>query len=355
VKPARDSWLNPVLGLALCTGAGALFAWLHVPLPWMLGPLVTMAACNFAGAELRALRGSREVGQIVIGTALGLYFTPAVSAEVFSYWAILLAAGMFSIALGVLGGAVLSRLTGVDRSTAFFASVPGGAAEMTLLGERYGGRPDRIALAQSLRILVVVIVIPLALTYSGAHGVDPYQAADVPVHWGQLALLLAAATLAGAVVARLGLPNGFMFGALGLAILLTASRIELSSVPGLLSNAAQLLIGWVLGSRFERRSLGSAPRYVMAVLASVAAAITCAVGFSALLAWASGVPLPSLVLATAPGGLAEMCITAKVLQLGVPLVTAAQVTRVFLLLLTTGLVYRSALAIQRRRHNNITL
>jgi uncharacterized membrane protein AbrB (regulator of aidB expression) len=48
------------------------------------------------------------------------------------------------------------------------------------------------------------------------------------------------------------------------------------------------------------------------------------------------------VLATAPGGIAEMCITAKVLQLGVPLVTAAHVTRVVVLITTTGPTYRVA-------------
>jgi uncharacterized protein len=37
-----------------------------------------------------------------------------------------------------------------------------------------------------------------------------------------------------------------------------------------------------------------------------------------------------------------MCITAKVLQLGVPLVTAAQVTRVIILVTTTGPLFRVA-------------
>jgi hypothetical protein len=47
-----------------------------------------------------------------------------------------------------------------------------------------------------------------------------------------------------------------------------------------------------------------------------------------------------MVLATAPGGIAEMCITAKVLQLGVPLVTAAHVTRVIILVTTTAPLFR---------------
>jgi uncharacterized membrane protein AbrB (regulator of aidB expression) len=58
--------------------------------------------------------------------------------------------------------------------------------------------------------------------------------------------------------------------------------------------------------------------------------------------------VPSAVLATAPGGIAEMCITAKVLQLGVPLVTAAHVTRVIVLVTGTGVFFRGMRAIALR-------
>jgi len=341
VRPARDSWANPALALCLCAAGGAAFAWLRLPLPWMIGPLVVMAAGNFAGAGLRAPRGGRESGQIVIGTALGLYFTPVVAREVVSYWPLLLLAGLFSILLGAIAGWVLSRAAGIDRTTAFFSSVAGGAAEMTLLGERYGARPDRVALAQSVRILAVVVVVPFALTYSGVHGTDLYLPAPLPVDWPRLGLLLAMAGLAGMALNVLGMPNAFMFGPLALVIALSATEVHFSSMPTILSNAAQVVLGCALGSRFERRSLQFAPRFMAAVLASVAVAMGVAAGFAALLAWASGLPFASLVLATAPGGIAEMCITAKVLQLGVPLVTAAHVTRVLVLITTTGPTYRA--------------
>ncbi len=342
MKPARETWVNPVLALALCALSGSLFRALRVPLPWMIGPLLAMAACNFAGAGLRALPGGRAAGQVVIGTALGLYFTSAVSRQVVSFWPVLLVAGVFAMLLGVVSGWVLARLGETDTKTAFFASVPGGAAEMTLLGERYGARPDRVALGQSLRILAVVVVVPFALTYSGVHGSDAYQPAPTPVAYGGLAALLALAVSAGLLVNRLGMPNAFMFGPLALVIVLTANGVEFSAMPSVLSNAAQVLIGCALGSRFERRSLQSAPRYVAAVLASVFVAMACTVLFAALLGWAAGLAVPSIVLAMAPGGIAEMCITAKVLQLGVPLVTAAHVTRVIVLITGTGPSYRLA-------------
>jgi uncharacterized protein len=119
------------------------------------------------------------------------------------------------------------------------------------------------------------------------------------------------------------------------AIPLTAAQIDLSAMPQLVSNAGQCLLGCALGSRFQRDFLQGAHRFVGAVLISVLLAMVLSAVFGAGLAYASGLHPATLVLGTAPGGIAEMCITAKVLQLGVPLVTAFHVTRLVILLLTT--------------------
>ena len=49
--------------------------------------------------------------------------------------------------------------------------------------------------------------------------------------------------------------------------------------------------------------------------------------FAWALAWGTGLHPATMILGTSPGGIAEMAITAKVLQLGVPVVTAFQVCR----------------------------
>ena len=68
--------------------------------------------------------------------------------------------------------------------------------------------------------------------------------------------------------------------------------------------------------------------------------IVCA-GFGWLLSWASGLHPATLILGTSPGGIAEMAITAKVLQLGVPMVTAFQVCRLVAVLVLAEPVYRA--------------
>ena len=41
-------WMRAATALFLGALGGATFAWLNAPLPWMLGPIFTIAACNLA-------------------------------------------------------------------------------------------------------------------------------------------------------------------------------------------------------------------------------------------------------------------------------------------------------------------
>jgi membrane AbrB-like protein len=333
----------PVLGaILICGVSGALFSALHAPLPWMIGPLLAMALGKFLGAQVAAPRGGRAAGQLIIACALGLYFTPAVTGEVAAHWYLLIAAATLAVLLAYASGWFLMRSAGLDATTALFASVPGGAAEMTILGERHGARSDRVVLAQALRVVIVVLIVPFAFTGLGLHGADAYRPAQSAVEGAGLIALLCIAAVAGGTLAKLRIPNAWMLGPLGVTVALTLGGVSLSSIPTWLSNAAQLLIGCSLGSAFDRESLRNSPRFIGMVCLSVALAMLA----SALCAWGlamlGSVPVATMVLATAPGGMAEMCVTAKVLQLGVPLITAAHVTRVIILVTTTAPTFKLA-------------
>ena len=341
------TFLPRLAALAVCAASGALLAALHAPLPWMIGPLLAMAICKLLGANVSAPPGGRAAGQLAIACALGLYFSPVVAAEVVAHWYLLLAAAALAVLLAYASGWFLMRSVGLDATTALFASVPGGAAEMTILGERFGARSDRVVLAQALRVFIVVLVVPFAFAALGLHGADPYRPAQSAVDGFGLIALLGVAALAGGALARVGVPNAWMLGPLSATVALTLSGVNLSAIPSWLSNGAQLLIGCSLGSSFERESLRTSPRFIALVAVSVALAMLasglCAWG----LAWLGAVPVATMVLATAPGGMAEMCVTAKVLQLGVPLVTAAHVTRVIILVTTTAPTFKLAKRLKR--------
>jgi membrane AbrB-like protein len=191
------------------------------------------------------------------------------------------------------------------------------------------------------------VVVPFLFTLLGVQGVDDYRPAQFGVEASGLLALLVLAATSGALLAKLSVPNAWMLGPLAVAVALTLAEVGLSAIPVWLSNSAQLLLGCALGSGFDRKSLSTAPRFVAMVCASVVLAVLVSALFAWGLALAGTVPISTMVLATAPGGMAEMCVTAKVLQLGVPLVTAAHVTRVIILVTTTAPIFRLAKHVRR--------
>ncbi|PJN92798.1 hypothetical protein CNY89_26460, partial [Amaricoccus sp. HAR-UPW-R2A-40] len=71
----------------------------------------------------------------MIGAAIGSSVTPAILGQAPSWWPTLLAMLPFVIAVQLANFALLRRLGGYDRPTAYFASSPGGLVDAVLLGE----------------------------------------------------------------------------------------------------------------------------------------------------------------------------------------------------------------------------
>ncbi|HEY8605965.1 MAG TPA: AbrB family transcriptional regulator [Noviherbaspirillum sp.] len=336
----------------LVTGllAALLCEWLGTPLPWMIGPLFATAAGRLAGADLSSPVRVREAGQWAIGTALGLYFTPLVLGVLFSFLGYIALGVLFALLLGAACGWLLHRLSGVDMTTAFFAMAVGGASEMATQGERHGAKVDRVAAAHSLRIMMVVAIIPFLFQFAGVHGQDRYAPGARAVEYDGLALLVLFTVLGALALKRMNLPNAWVIGPLLVAIALTASGINLSALPEWMVHLGQLFIGISLGTRFTPEFLHTAPRFLASVAVCALCAMAVAASFAVGLAALSGMNTATAILATSPGGIAEMSLTAKNLQLGVPIVTAFHVTRMAMLVLTIGPLFRLGRRLRRRGH-----
>lgn len=317
---------------------------LGTPLPWLIGPLLVTASLSVMGWRGRSTYSLRNVGQWSIGTALGLYFTPQVMAVLLAHaWAI--AVGIaWAVAIGLLFAAVLYRLHptgGPDApATAFFAGAIGGASEMTLLAQRHKGRGDLVAAAHSVRVLLVVVIIPFGFQFAGVKGLDTLPPAASTVHAGGLSVLVAL-TIVGALLARrVRSPNPALLGPLAVTLLLTAGGLELSALPTWVINTGQVFIGVSLGAQFSREFLHGAPRWLAAsVLGTLVLMVACA-AFAWVLARFTGLHPLVVLLGTSPGGIAEMCLTAKALQIGVPVVTAFHVTRMVAIVLLADPLFR---------------
>jgi hypothetical protein len=285
---------------------------------------------------------ARQMGQVILGSAVGLYFTPSVVAELAGNFLAIIAATIAVFVVAGLGALTLSRASGVDSKSTFFASIPGGAMAMAVLAERYGAEIVPVAVAHSLRVSLVVILIPVALTYGGIPLVAAAYRPDVPLDYMILVPWLLLGCVLGEVSERLRLHNGYLLMPIFFGAALTVSGIRLSAVPHGFTDFAQLMFGLVLGARYERAFFVRYKLFIPFALLNSFLVLLFSVAAGAALAWAFSLPIATMIMATAPGGLAEMTITAQALQIGVPLVVAFHLFRVVVVNMGTQYIFTFA-------------
>jgi membrane AbrB-like protein len=319
-----------LLTLAVAGVGGAAFALLGVPLAWMLGAMAASGALAWhERAEVAA--PIRPVGLIFLGLGLGQTFTPPVMAAVGQAVGWLVLAAVLSLLAGALTANLFARMARTDDQTGYYASVPGGVVVMAVLAQRAGVSVPSITLAQTIRVMVVVVVVPPLVTWLAPHGSDPdFLAVRGPTWLPGLLAMAAGGLVAGLLLRRLGIANPWMLGPCIMTAALGALWGLPSGVPAWMVNLAQVALGMSLGARITRRFILSSRR--LAVASAVTALLLCALmaAVAGGFAWASGLPFAAAVLGLAPGGMPEMTITAKTLEVAVPLVLGFHIVRMLL-------------------------
>ncbi|WP_104202411.1 AbrB family transcriptional regulator [Billgrantia saliphila] len=299
---------------SLATGAvgGVVFHLVGLPLAWMLGPLVANLVISARGISVGVPEPLREGFLGVLGLVLGSRVTPQLAERMLDWplSALLLLAG---VALSTAVAAAWYRYRGFDSVSAWFASAPGAMTAMILMGEKCGGDAQRIAIAQSLRVVLVVLLLPpLFWFYEGASGAEMEAAVDQALSAPWMLLFL---PLLFPLGRWLRLPTPTLLAPLLFAALLSGFDIASLRLPEWGMNLMLWVLGCAIGSRFRGLSSARLGRYLFEALVATLAALAVLAVFAELIHLGVGVPRDVALLALAPGGIGEMAILAVALEL----------------------------------------
>lgn len=334
-----EIWARRLAMIAAAVAAGYVATLIGLPLPWMIGPLLVAVAMGLAEIQVPRHRYYRPLGQLIVATAVGLYFTPEALTEAIEHAHLMIGAAILTIAAGIASALLLRRLAHVDGTLAFFAAMPGGPAEMSLLAEKWGASPAPVVFSQTLRIVFIVLFIPPLLMYGGDLEIPKFRP---PQEIDLIGLLtLYALAVAGSFVMRwAGLPNANFLGPLAVGAAISAIGFHPSDVPRPLLAAGQVLLGISLGAQFSREQMRRDARFAWASTIATFALLAMCCGVALLLWLVTDKPFGGYFLATAPGSVTEMALTAKLLGQGVALVTAYHLTRIFIIIPLAPVLYR---------------
>ena len=320
---------------------GFILDLMAVPLSWMIGAMFAAGSILVAQQPVKMLPGSRQLAQMVVAGSVGLSFNEEALLAALAVFAPMVAATLLGIVCSYIAARILVRITGLPIITAMLAALSVGPVESAVLAMRYGASPTPVIFSQSLRIMLIIVILPPLIVWSGSNVGDPSLALR-SVEWnvvGTLAFLLLG-TVASFASVRLHLPNPYFMGPLIAGISCRLLDVPVTAYPYWALTLAQMLLGIWLGASLDRNFLKTTPRTLWGLLASISVllCLSALVGLGLYL-WV-GIPWEVALLATAPGGVAEMALTAKILQQGVAIVISFHLTRIFILQLISPLIVR---------------
>lgn len=345
--PDRPALLRTAGTLAIGAAGGAAAALMSLPLPWMIGSLVAVAASaigglTIAGQPIAIPMWLRFVMVPIIGVLLGASVTPEVARQIPGWWPTILGL-VFFVPLASLAVAwAYRRFFGFDPATAYFSGVPGGLVEMAIIGDSHGGDPRFISFIHFGRLTMAVVAVPFALrAIYGPVGSAALKAGqlDTPLAAADVAIL-AACAIAGFLAGRaMKLPGYQIVGPIVLSAIAHATGLTKANPPYVLIQIAQVVVGASLGARFagftpahiRRGALAIVTGFVMLACCTILAAL-----FAAAVGHENVVPLG---LAYAPGGVTEMSLIALSLNFSVAFVTVHHMARIFIAVMVAPWVY----------------
>ncbi|HXV23582.1 MAG TPA: AbrB family transcriptional regulator [Alphaproteobacteria bacterium] len=325
------------------TVGGAIANALDLPLPWMIGAMVATTAAAVLGVPLAFSRALRTGMITILGVMLGSAFAPQLLDQIARWSFSLTALALYALVTTAASMAYFRSVARYDPITAYFCAVPGGLAEMTILGTALGGNERAISLTHAARILFTVLTIPVGFRFLESYDPAARTLAGQPLLavGGEDLVILALCAVVGYLAARrLRLPAASILGPMMLSAAAHLTGLTTAQPPAELVAAAQVVAGSAIGARFAGTAAVTLLRLAIHALSATVIMVVLAILFAAGLHAGSGMPLPDLILALAPGGLAEMSLVALALHADAAFVSTHHVARISMVVAMAPALHR---------------
>jgi membrane AbrB-like protein len=318
-----------------------VFKFLHLPLPWLLGPIFACLIAALGGVPMRGIKIVNDAMRTILGVAVGATFTTALLVSMGAMWPTLLMIPVMTGCIGLLGVLYFQRFWGFDFATSYYAAMPGGLQDMLVFGEEAGGNVRTLSLIHATRIMVIVVALPFLLKWVwDADLNNPPGAPAATIAPSQLALMVFCG-IAGWLLAK----RVSMFGATILGPLIMAAVFALSGIlqhrpPAEAIWAAQFFIGMSVGSKYVGVTMAEVRKDVTAGLGFCVILLLLTVVFAETIHLTGLAPPMETILAFAPGGQAELTVLALIVGADMAFVVAHHVLRIFVVILGAPLFAR---------------
>ena len=339
-----------VAQIAFAGAGGLLFLTLGIPAAWVAGPVSAVVFLCLIRRSVSMARPLVEIAFLLAGFTMGATATPEALGALTRYPVSLLLLALSVVGVLVLTSLWLKRRSGWTLADAVLGSAPGALSTVMAVAADRGGNVGLIAVVQSFRLFVLVLILPMIIVLSGAATEVP-QSGEVlaPLPFAVIMALSLALSL---VLQRLKVAAPMLLGALVVSLLAHGFGLVQGRLPVSLYTLSLVLVGAFVGSRFATINRPALIAAFPAAVGSFAVSFAIALGF-ALASWQlAGVTFAAAIIAFAPGRLEVMTVLALLLGLDPIFVGAHHLARFILVAVLLPIIIATIHRMESRRLQN---
>lgn len=329
-----------------CYGGGAVAKKLKLPSGTLLGSLIVAGIIALYITPVSYPTEVKFMARVFSGVMIGLKISKEDLKMLSTVWKPLVFVIFGMLVNSTLLALLLSHFTAMDLTTALFACVPGGMADISLMAEDYGANMPQVALVQLLRLLSLMFVYPiLANSLSQQEEKIPEKEINPktpsksqktnslpPISELEMAQAVRTFVFAGfgaLLFEACSIPAGELLGAMAVTLVRKLHFSQGFFYPPT-RTLVQVTVGIIIGSTITVESLITLVDMFDVTLFSVTCILLFGLFMGFLLHRFYGTDKVSSLLAVAPGGVQEMVLLADSLGGDVSFVTTLQVFRVMI-------------------------
>ena len=331
------------LAIVLATGGGAIFSYLDLPLPWMMGAMFATGMATLGGVQLKMDTRLRTLMILVLGVLLGGAFSPEIIDRIPRWPITLVSLAIYIMIATVVTFSYYRFIARFEPRTAFFCAVPGGLNEMIILSETAGADERQVSVSHTTRIFFVVMVLPFFFRMFGDLGttIRTFAGGDSGAIGPTDVAILTGCAVIGYYAARfLRIPAPHITGPMIFSAAVHLAGLTSASPPAIVVSVAQVVLGASVGARFAGLTFRDLGRIIRIGGIATMLLLTITVSFAFALAAVAGFPFSSLVLAFSPGGLTEMSLIALTLDIDTAFVATHHIARIGIVVIVVPIIYR---------------
>jgi membrane AbrB-like protein len=330
-----------ITSFAVALAGVAAFRFVHMPLPWLLGPIFACLTAALLGVKMQGIGPLNDAMRSILGVAVGATFTTALLVSMAGMWPTLLLIPLMTACIGLVGVPYFQRLWGFDFATSYYSAMPGGLQDMLVFGEEAGGDVRALSLIHATRVMIIVVALPFLLKWVWHADLStPPGAPASSIAPSQLALMVFCGLAGWLIAKRVGMFGASILGPLILAAVFALTGMLQHRPPAEAIWAAQFFIGMGVGAKYVGVTMAEVRKDVTAALGFCLILLVLTVVFAEAIHLFELAPPMETVLAFAPGGQAEMTVLALIVGADMAFVIAHHVLRIFVVILGAPLAAR---------------